>query len=736
MVSADRVGGLAEPLPDRAHHGVDHTGRAGSGGPGAAEGEGGPHREAARALTIDKIKEQLSNPARLLDSVSLVEEIHRQVSTLRPAGGGGQAAAPIVIMGDVTGDVVGRDSFVGRRGGGVDTAEPVARRVAAPVLAGFRGAFVEPGSAGAIRDRLARPGLVLLAGPRGWGKTALGMVLLAERCQGEVYEFEPIEDLLRLPTGALKAGRGYLVTDLPPHVLTAARGADLHRLDEEVTARGARLVLTVAGAGAAAKPCQLPVADHPEPKALLLAHLGRLLAAERVAELTGQHAVAELIEGSCQEPFEAAALVRLAEELARLDRGAEVTELAQRLTVRSKEELRAWLDEVSSPDRAFLLCVAMFDGLAYGTVVDLAERLDRLTTGRAAARVDGPPHGRQARCERTRTEILRAWSHTPYGRVPTEIVRLRQADHRPWIVDQLWCAGYYGRPALLRWLRELGTHHARPVRGGAGAAVGLLMSREFETFRRAVLEPWAAGEDPAGREAALVALGVAAGDFQLTGAVVRLAHSWSRSGEWQLRRTAARAFGESLGHLVPDTAFEVLGELAGQSDPGGVFAISQSLVELARSADDALLATVVATVESWATSHRAHRRHVGVYGFLQLCADLCRPGEHSAPRLLQWADQGAEPTMALAGLWRRALIDPLVNRPARWVLRWWAQSCEGDTAATTALARLARSVARLPREVEILRRAALTWPDADPPATAAAAAVLDALSSPVRGARP
>ncbi|WP_158103474.1 hypothetical protein [Crossiella equi] len=731
-MSADRVGPLAESLPERAHHGVDLTGLATQSG-GAAENEDVRQREAARALTIDKIKEQLSSPARLLDSVSLVEEIHRQVSTLRPAG----ATAPIVIMGDVTGDVVGRDSYGSGRGAtAVDAGAPVARRVAAPVLAGFREAFVEPVSAAAVRARLARPGLVLLAGPRGWGKTALATVLLDERCHGEVYEFEPIEDLLRLPTAALKNGRGYLVADLPPHVAASVRPADLHRLDEEVTARGARLVLTVAGSGLGERPCQLPVTDHPDARAVVLAHLGRRLPEDRVAELTGQEAVHRLVEDSCREAYDAAALVRLAEEIAQLSAGGGVTGIERRLALRSKEELRAWLDEVSSPDRAFLLCVAMFDGLAYGTVVDLAERLDRLTTGRAAVRVDGPPHGRQARCERTRTEIVRAWSRTPYGRVPTEIVRLRHPDHRPWVVDQLWCSGYYGRPALLRWLRELGTHHSRPVRGGAGAAAGLLMSREFETFRRAVLEPWAAGDDPAGREAALVALGVAAGDFQLTGAVVRLAHSWSRAPEWQLRRTAARAFGESLGHLVPDTAFEVLGDLAGQAEPGGVFAISQSLVELARSADDPLLSAVVGTVESWATSHQAKRRHVGVYGFLQLCSDLCRPGERSAPRLLQWAQAGGAETTALAGLWRRALIDPLVNRPARWVLRWWAQSCEGDTAATTALARLARSVARLPREVEILRRAALTWPDADPPAASAAAAVLDALSTPVRGARP
>lgn len=624
---------------------------------------------------------------------------------------------------NVQGDMAGRDIRLGRRA----ASGHAALSVDATDLAALDEVFVAPPCVDRVRARLREPGLVVLTGPRGSGKATLATVLLGEICGANLRSLGRIADLTALGVAeegpaAADGPHGVLAVDLDPQRTARTDEHTFRRLDKEFRARDIRLVLTTAGELPAHHriPAEWVVeVDAPPARDVVTAHLLAMGAWERGRELLDRHdEIAELFEQRCAGQPDVGDLVELTRVLATCPEDRAGDRLAGTVLL----QLRRWLAELPEPDLPYLLGVVMCHDLAYTVALDVTEDLLRRMRGQRS--VGGLDQSRAARAYRLRAGFATDEQHSDIGVVPVEVVRWERPREAAAVVRLLWAELDRVRPALLRWLHNLGRHESWLVRDSVAAVVGVLMSEDFDVVRREVLEPWAASPHQEQRETALTALELVAADPRLSAAAERIVERWSQRGQdpnggqepWSVVQwTAVRAYGGPLGRTAFDKALSCLDRLAG---PKGVplrTAVVDSVIELAVRADPEQLERIVRALRDWVCGNELERHLTGVLAALSLAIDQARPGEGRAPDLLAWADTDDSRREVLAALWRRLLNASFCHYYARDVLTNWARSCEDDQEACAALARLLVLAARTARDRAIVRLVVGSWTKAERP---------------------
>ncbi|MCP2260897.1 hypothetical protein LX15_004617 [Streptoalloteichus tenebrarius] len=611
----------------------------------------------------------------------------------------------------VHGDMAGRDI---RHGRGV-----VGGRFALSVdetdLAALGEVFVAPPCVNRVRERLREPGLWVLTGPRGCGKATLATVLLGEVCGTNLRLLGRLADLATLGVGVsadapTPAGtgppRGVLAVDLDPQRAARTDEHTFRRLDKEARAHNVRLVLTVAGDLPAHHrvPAERVVeVDAPPARDVVTAHLLAMGAWERARTLLARDdEIAELFEQRCAGQPDVGDLAELARVLATSPEEGAGARLAETVLL----QVRRWLTELPAADLPFLLGTVICHDLGYTVAMEITE--DLLRRMRAPRPPAGLDQSRTARAHRLRAGFVLDWRNGDLGRVPVEIVRWERPREAAAVVRLLWAEMDRARPALLRWLHNLGRHPSWLVRDSVAAVVGVLMSEDFDVVREAVLEPWATSPDRAQRETALTALELVAADPRLTDVVERIVERWARGSQEQ-RWTAIRAYGGPLGRTSFDTALTCLDILAGSDERSLRPAVVDGVAELVDKADSEQLHEIMAMIDDWVRSPRKERHMTGVLTMMAVSIEQAQVGAARAPVLLTWADDDDRAREVLAALWRRLLNASFCHYVTRDVLTTWARTCEGDHEACGALARLLAEVVRSSRDLAILQLVARSW---------------------------
>ncbi|ADP78602.1 hypothetical protein [Pseudofrankia inefficax] len=683
--------------------------------------------------------------------------------------------------------------------------------ISQPELARVVGAFVAAPCHGQLYKKLADNHLVVLRAAPGWGRTATAEYLLYEClttssghppspvprgldlhpaavAQVRISRLNASTDLRGLTSDHLRpAGDeenpqpgGLLLDVATPHGAGLLRGSDLERLANVLRANRDYLVVTVdAGTVFGDELDEFLIdADEPPPAIRVVArHAARRLGrpypdvldeARESTELSG------LVDQLVGEGYSAAGLAQLGRIWA--EQGSE------RGSQKATDTLRQWVtdfiearfaDWLAAPGqdpehRAFVIALAVFDGMPYAKVTRLARDLEdrMLIASRRFLRpapletwgFDPAPHERSdpyasqplftrprsGRLAAASAEVRVGTETTRYGSTETEVVAFTCANYPSRILFWLWTEQDALHSVLLRWLAALGEDTDPAVRAHAAAAVGVLASWSFDEILLRVLLPWADDDLPWQRGAVAAALSLAL-DWRpgLAPVVIEMLRDWKMHTQHPARRLAAiRVWGTSLGPFDPDVALDQLAYLMApledaeedenpeDVDLNVIDNVSLSVFEIFSApliavhgetdrptrpggATDAVLRRLGVWTEP---GSGPTQRFAGILAFLRLALHLRlgvdSPGQGS-PALLTLCMPGRGDRLTLrriAELWRRALDEPATNQLALDCLRQWTADTEADDdLARTTFAHLVWESLRSRADFDRLQREFRRW---------------------------
>jgi hypothetical protein len=635
----------------------------------------------------------------------------------------------------VQGDHVARDKYVFSLGG-----EPKARLTTVPE--DLYGAFVDPQNWDDLRERFGKQRVVILSGEPGRGRTATAVRLLKHQQARGIYELAPTTDLDRLASSIEDLHTGPdPIGDGAGFILAVPPGGQLHsfpfrELTAALPAYDHRLVVTVGPETALADPdlfrflIELPAAA--EPMAVLRAHLlWRLDSEQLVDQLLAQPPVAELLNQYMTADTSFETIAQLASTLSwEPDGEVDPARVRGRMTGTS-HDVGQWFDAL--PDlrtRSFAIALAALNGLPYDDVAQAAKRLYRrldptrqnpALLDQSARTVDDPFQGER----RGRLRMLRATTRTEtiamqfLGAAPATVVEYRATNFARKVLKHVW-HGYEIQDVLLQWLRELASGPSEQVTVFAGTALGVIATLAFDHTFNSVLDSCAGDEDILQREAAAMALSVAADDEPLRGVVASLVADFSVSDPPR-PATAARVYGLSQGLHPggpdPVSAVASLDRFAVTNDFDVSFAVGASLADLILADRARVTPVVYRTLLRW--YHDRTRDHTAHLAFLMIAAGLVesapadpRQAAVNWPTLLQLARDKPDLRDPLSELWHEALDAPARPFDAEDVLRMWATWAESDGGLRDTFVRLVRAIAtHSPRTRATLARLARDWVD-------------------------
>jgi hypothetical protein len=641
------------------------------------------------------------------------------------------------------------------------------RPVAAEQCDAVRAAFAAPdGFADLVGAVTSQHVVVLRAAPRHGGETA-ALRLLVDLGATTLYRLDPNQPLDAVPKDQFEKSGGYLLSGLSDAALKSLRGYDLEGLDALLRPLQARLVVVVPTGMSLADQAVSGYVQHlgrpPEPAVLVEHHLRWRLGSARAATelLAGDGVAAALAELAAAEPCcrDAADLARLLCESSTATGAADLEWVRDRMRERAVEDFDGWFDSLDDmPLRCLALALALLNGLPFEIVTFAAARLRRRLEepllGRTTApdlrvvntlpaRPDPFRDTRAARLRRLRAQITQTTIPAWFGDTPAQVMSYADASYAPAVLNRVWEEYDEVRPILVEWFHDLGGHPSEAVRVWVATAVGMLANRAFGHILTEIIEPWAEVGTVNHREAAAVALNVPATTGGLYDQVQRVVRGWGHPDSTdELRATAARAYGASLGQAAPAQAIAALEYLADSDDNSLANAIGKSLAEL-MDWDPTLTPKVLTAIVYWLADRRHHERSTTAHvAFLVIAIELTREPEQVGadddtvrwPTLLHLADTDDSLAPTIAGLWHAVLNGPL-HEDAYWVFGSWAVMAEPDARPCGALGDLAAVIAKDDRTRKILLQLAADWTTGKnpEPTPRAAASVLAAVSdrSPV-----
>ncbi|MFJ4617602.1 hypothetical protein [Streptomyces sp. NPDC088812] len=636
--------------------------------------------------------------------------------------------------------VFGGDNYVFQLGG--TAASPRSYRLTAENLDETREAFVPPDGFDTVVREVTARAVTVLRGPAGTGKEALARAVLQRAGHRVLHLLEPTTDLALLDDKALTPGVGYILPDLPQRGADQLTGFELHRLDALLRRADCRLVLTAQAAVQVTDPRVRPAVTDapgaPDPSAIVARQLGWRLgaaAAARARRVLARPDVTRLLRDQLAAGADARTAADLGRDLAEAAAAGGDDEIVARVRARKdlhdERAVAHWLHDMADlAEQCLAIGIAVFGGEAYETVATLSRDLEeRLQVEESP---DNPvrPRGtkltgtRTARLDAVRAALVDSEVATRHGGARGKVVRFQDPGTARRVLDHVWSEYDEIREALPGWLRDAAARGLPTVGVRAAVGAGTLARHSFETVRARILRPWAADKDAELRDAAAIALGVAARESGHALAAYNLVMAWSADDHSpELRATAARAWRVVFEQDGDENAWGWLHQLAGTQHVAVIEALCRSLTEYMALDGGRYRSDALDLLDQWAVTglHDPQRRIFGELAFLYAAADLVGPPPPSPagrptppgapvwPALLTATAHDPVQRADIAALWRQTVNSALTYGMAHDVLTDWARLVDHDPRGREALAVLLAGVAADRRTRVILRHLADGW---------------------------
>ncbi|MFF3502350.1 hypothetical protein [Streptomyces sp. NPDC003247] len=636
--------------------------------------------------------------------------------------------------------VFGGDNYVFQLGG--TAAGPRSYRLTAENLDETREAFAPPDGFDTVVHEVTARAVTVLRGAAGTGKEALARAVLQRAGHRVLHLLEPTTDLALLDDKALIPGVGYILPDLPQRGADLLTAFELHRLDALLRRADCRLVLTAQAAVQITDPRVRPAVTDapgaPDLSAIVARQLGWRLgaaAAARARRVLARPDVTRLLREQLGGGADAGTAADLGRDLAEAAAAGGDDEIVARVRARKdlhdERAVAHWLHDMADlAEQCLAIGIAVFGGEAYETVATLSRDLEeRLQVEESP---DNPvrPRGtkltgtRTARLAAVRAALVDSEVATRHGGARGKVVRFQDPGTARRVLDHVWSEYDEIREALPGWLRDAAARGLPTVGVRAAVGAGTLARHSFETVRARILRPWAADKDAELRDAAAIALGVAARESGHALAAYNLVMAWSaddRSPE--LRATAARAWRVVFEQDGDEMAWGWLHQLAGTQHVAVIEALCRSLTEYMALDGGRYRSDALDLLDQWAVTglHDPQRRIFGELAFLYAAADLvgppppppagrsAPPGAPVWPALLTATAHDPVQRADIAALWRQTVNSALTYGMAHDVLTDWARLVDHDPRGREALAVLLAGVAADRRTRVILRHLADGW---------------------------
>jgi len=327
-------------------------------------------------------------------------------------------------------------------------------------------------------------------------------------------------------------------------------------------------------------------------------------------------------------------------------------------------------------DKAFLISLAVFDGLPYPLVAELGDLLYiRLRTVEEPDRTAGYAVFGSSPADRltlARAQEYDDETDTAWGRLPERVVAFQNGSLWSTVLRHVWTSHPAVRKPLLDWLDTLVTDRRVFVRLRAAVASGVLAAADFGYAFDNFLNQWGSSSRPMQRQLAAWALYTAA-EHGMDMAVRRLLSNWSKRHNLARRWTVTRSYA-LLGGATATSALRDIGRMAA-TGPAPDNALQSALEQALEALLQGPAAVIVLErLVQWHAS-RGSLQELAVAGFLR--GARRRRGTVSTeattwPSLLWLAEHDARARRYAVVMWR-ALLDSRSSRDAardelvRWV---------------------------------------------------------------------
>lgn len=570
---------------------------------------------------------------------------------------------------------------------------------------------VHTASDATLRARCAADRIVVLrgrleSGRRSSAVTALDQLTSNSRRQSLVSVVEATSGPGGL-AGRLAAGHGHLLDASAEDWFSEISEAQLSEISEALDqGKGYLIVLATAGS---APPSHVTVVEHepPDPGRVVRSHLAdRMAGAGEITEASfaageallrdalgssaeGREWYEELTaagpSGTVASPAEAVhlalAIAEWGEQAPREPTGPRIRHYRNLRLYGQARVLLGRGDRSDSPLRqAYVIATAALDGLAVSEVADQARHLATL--------LDEAEGGSRKR--RVFAETLTHWlGHADMAASVSEgnqagagvaVVRLPSRKLARTIVEVAWLDYDAARVPLRKWLVRLCSEHRDPrVRIRGAQALAFIAARDYPYVKSKVLDPWSESERPIEHQAAAWLLeAVTVGDpkgGRMKRQVEDLLRRWSRSGQWQKRAIAVRAYGTRIGTGVPEAALS--GIRISAADPS-----FGTLPELALSElyADGLRKTVLQELVFWTHAFPVMRERVGrALVRVSWVRHADQPGTFDLLWRMAHSPASAGIGLDALGLLWKIACEQEGSRAVAWkMLGLWARSCRSD----------------------------------------------------------
>ncbi|MFE7566987.1 hypothetical protein ACFU76_08480 [Streptomyces sp. NPDC057539] len=422
-------------------------------------------------------------------------------------------------------------------------------------------------------------------------------------------------------------------------------------------------------------------ADGPSGDAVVAEQARRLLELEQTVSYLGVS----------PSPREAAGFARLLVEYAAGHCDDE--ELSRYGRTSAEETASGWFGEghqsagTTLRDKAFLISLAVFDGLPYPLVAELGDLLYlRLRTVEEPDRAAGYPVF--ASSPENRLRLARAHeyddeTHTAWGSLPERVVAFQNGSLWSTVLRHVWTSHPAVRKPLLAWLETLVTDRRIFVRLRAAVASGVLAAADFGYAFDNFLNQWGSSSETMRRQLAAWALYTAA-EHGTDTPVRRLLSDWSRRHHLERRWTVARSYA-LLGGTTATSALRDIGRMAetGPAPDSGLQSALEQALEALLQGPAAI--TVLERLVQWYGS-RGSLRELAATGFLRGARrrHWAVNAEATAwPRLLWLADHDTDARRHIVVMWRALLGNRSHRDAARAELVRWVQAAERASTKAT-----------------------------------------------------
>lgn len=623
------------------------------------------------------------------------------------------------------------------------TAEDVAlgREIPDDYLAQVQRLFVRPGGYERAWSQLERQGLLILSGPRGFGRSFTSYHLLDAGCVGGVRQIGE-QDLYRLEEEPAE-DTGFICDGLTPGFFDTYDAHRLGALATRLRQTGCRAILVADQAddewppgieGLVSRLERPPDAGEVIRK-ILVTDANDADTAKLVALLEDPEAQA-VLHSFAQGWSSVADVSDFARDLLSVHRRELALKTACARADRSERALGDWFNELGTPEeKAFAIALAALNRQPLPAISDAARTLGSAI--RHAERPDKPPPVHVF--QHTTRHLLRvvgairypSSDSTEYGSYPVEAAEARQTDYPRRLLALVWREYPELQPLLVTWLGELSLNGRSPqIRTQASTAVGFLAELDFAGIYQQVLDPWGRGYSDEKREAVAAAMRVSALNPDLREQVWTLLDQWGdppdlrRADETAVRGESlpraerpavhlrrrqlavAAALGTSVGSTNLPEALRILGRQAESPNNQVKKEVSTAITGLFSTADPAGMTRVLATLAEWAVCGHHEKMRAGLVAFVQILIDLdaeeIEAGQSTPPRILLAAASSPELLESTAGLWRRALNTIGLEVPAMKALRQWVEAAETAPETRVPLCRLVSIIPRTPRDQRVL----------------------------------